>query len=221
MTDSHITILLVDDHKVLRDGLRALLESEPDMQVVADVGTAADGITAARSHRPDVIVMDLGLPDMSGLDAIRTIRQENDTSRIIVLSMHSRREFVLPAIEAGCDGYIPKSSTHTSLLKAIRVVLTGERYLHPKAATALMQTITDKQTEQEQFESLSEREQEVLQLTAMGFSSREIGDKLIISSKTADTYRHRAMEKLGLARRADVIKFAVRAGILDAYKKKE
>lgn len=221
MTDSHITILLVDDHKVLRDGLRALLESESDMQVVADVGTAADGITAARSHHPDVIIMDLGLPDMSGLDAIRSIRQENDTSRIIVLSMHSRPEFVLPAIEAGCDGYIPKSSTHNSLLHAIRVVLTGERYLHPKAATALMETITDKQTEQEQFESLSEREQEVLQLTAMGFSSREIGDKLIISPKTADTYRHRAMEKLDLERRADLIKFAVRAGILDAYKKKE
>ncbi len=219
MTDTPITILLVDDHKVLRDGLRALLESEPDLKVVADVGSGAAGIEAARTWLPDVIVMDLGLPDMSGLDAIRAIRQENDTSRIIVLSMHSRREFVIPAIEAGCDGYIPKSSTHTSLLQAIRVVLTGERYLHPTAATALMESLTNKQTELEQFESLSEREQEVLQLTAMGFSSREIGDKLIISPKTADTYRQRAMEKLMLDRRADLIKFAVRAGILDAYKK--
>jgi two-component system, NarL family, response regulator NreC len=156
---------------------------------------------------------------MSGLDAIRAIRQENDTSRIIVLSMYSRREFVLPAIEAGCDGYIPKSSTHTSLLHAIRVVLTGERYLHPKAATALMESLSNKQTEIEQFESLSEREQTVLRLTAMGFNSREIGDQLIISPKTADTYRQRAMEKLRLERRADLIKFAVRAGILDAYKK--
>lgn len=219
MTDNPITILLVDDHKVLRDGLRALLESEPDMKVVADEGSGAAGIAAAHHWQPDVIVMDLGLPDMSGLEAIRAIRQENNTSRIIVLSMYSRREFVLPAIEAGCDGYIPKSSTHTSLLQAIRVVLTGERYLHPKAATALIETIANKQTEQEQFESLSEREQEVLQLAAMGYSSREIGDKLIISPKTADTYRQRAMEKLKLERRADLIKFAVRAGILDAYKK--
>jgi len=218
MTDSLITVLLVDDHKVLRDGLRALLEGEPDIKVIADEGSGAAGIAAARQWRPDVIIMDLGLPDMSGLEAIRAIRQENNTSRIIVLSMYSRREFVLPAIEAGCDGYIPKSSTHTSLLQAIRVVLTGERYLHPKAATALMKTITNKQTEQTQFEALSEREQEVLQLAAMGYSSREIGDKLIISPKTADTYRQRAMEKLQLERRADLVKFAVRAGILDAYK---
>lgn len=132
MKHTPITILLVDDHKVLRDGLRALLESEPDLKVIADVGSGGDGIEAARRWQPDVIVMDLGLPDMSGLEAIRTIRQENSTSRIIVLSMHSRREFVLPAIEAGCDGYMPKSSTHTSLLQAIRVVLTGEPYCTPK-----------------------------------------------------------------------------------------
>ncbi len=218
MTDPTITILLVDDHKVLRDGLRALLESEPDLKVVADVGSGAEGIAAARSTQPDIIIMDLGLPDMSGLDAIRAIRQENNTSRIIVLSMHSRREFVLPAIEAGCDGYIPKSSTHTSLLHAIRVVLTGERYLHPKAATALMETITNKQTEQELFGALSEREQEVLRLSAMGYTSREIGDQLIISPKTVDTYRQRAMEKLSLEHRSDLIKFAVRAGILDSFK---
>jgi two-component system response regulator NreC len=218
MTHSPVTILLVDDHKVLRDGLRALLESEPDLKVVADVGSGGEGIDAARRWQPDVIVMDLGLPDMSGLDAIRAIRQENSTSRIIVLSMHSRREFVMPAIEAGCDGYIPKSSTHTSLLHAIRVVLTGERYLHPKAATALMESFTHKQTEQELFGTLSEREQEVLRLSAMGYTSREIGDQLIISPKTADTYRQRAMEKLNLEHRSDLIKFAVRAGILDSFK---
>ena len=218
MNPTPITILLVDDHKVLRDGLRALLESEPDLKVVADVGSGGAGIEAARSWQPDIIVMDLGLPDMSGLEAIRAIRQENSTSRIIVLSMHSRREFVLPAIEAGCDGYIPKSSTHNSLLQAIRVVLTGERYLHPKAATALMESFTHKQTESEQFETLSEREQAVIRLSAMGYSSREIGDQLIISPKTADTYRQRAMEKLHLEHRSDLIKFAVRAGILDAFK---
>ncbi len=218
MNHTPITILLVDDHKVLRDGLRALLESEPDLKVIADVGSGGDGIEAARRWQPDVIVMDLGLPDMSGLEAIRAIRQENRTSRIIVLSMHSRREFVLPAIEAGCDGYIPKSSTHTSLLQAIRVVLTGERYLHPKAATALMESFTHKQTELEQFETLSEREQVVFRLSAMGYSSREIGDQLIISPKTADTYRQRAMEKLHLEHRSDLIKFAVRAGILDTFK---
>jgi DNA-binding NarL/FixJ family response regulator len=189
MSDSSISILLVDDHKVLRDGLRALLESEPDHHVSGDVGSGAEAITQAQMLQPDVIVMDLGLPDMSGLDAIRAIRQENTRSKIIVLSMHSSSDFVRPALEAGCDGYIPKSSTHTSLLQAIQVVLAGERFLHPKAATALVETFTDKSPEPAQFEALSLREQEVLRLAAMGYTSREIGEMLFISSKTADTNR--------------------------------
>lgn len=213
-----ITVLLVDDHKVLRDGLRVLLESEADITVVGDAGTGTEALALARSLQPDVIVMDLGLPDMSGLDAIAALRQEGCRSRIVVLSMYVRREFVVPAIEAGCDGYIPKSSAHTSLLRAIRVVLSGERFLHPKAATALMAEFTAEKSEAEQFAELSEREQEVLQLTAMGFTSREIGEKLVISPKTVDTYRQRAMDKLALEHRSDVIKFAVRAGILDDYK---
>lgn len=219
MPETTISILLVDDHKVLRDGLRALLESEPDIQVAGNAGTGAEAVALARSLQPDIIVMDLGLPDMSGLEAIRLIRQENTRSKIVVLSMHSSSDFVRPAVEAGCDGYIPKSSTHTSLLQAIRVVLTGERYLHPKAATSLMETFTDKSPEPAQFDALSEREQEVLQLTALGYTSREIGEKLFISPKTVDTYRQRAMEKLALEHRSDLIKFALHAGILDKYKK--
>jgi two-component system, NarL family, response regulator NreC len=218
MSENPISILLVDDHKVLRDGLRALLESEPDLRVISDVDTGKEAIAQACALLPDVIVMDLGLPDMSGLEAIRVIRQANVRSKIIVLSMYSSSDFVRPAIEAGCDGYIPKSSTHTSLLQAIRIVLTGESFLHPKAATALMETFTDKPSEPAQFGSLSEREQEVLHMAAIGFTSREIGEKLFISPKTADTYRQRAMEKLGLEHRSDLVKFALRAGILDQYK---
>ncbi|MCB9422466.1 MAG: response regulator transcription factor [Ardenticatenaceae bacterium] len=212
-----ITILLVDDHKVLRDGLRALLESEPDLTVVAEAGNGRDAVHMARDLQPDIIVMDLGLPDISGLETIRLIRAENVKSRIVVLSMYIRREFVMPAIEAGCDGYVPKSSTHTSLLEAIRVVLTGERYLHPKAATALVESVTAKETETELFQQLSEREQDVLRLTALGYTSREIGERLIISSKTVETYRQRAMEKLHLEHRSDLVKFALRAGILDDF----
>ncbi|MCG3209036.1 MAG: Oxygen regulatory protein NreC [Anaerolineae bacterium] len=214
MANQKIEILLVDDHKVLRDGLRALLESEDDLVVVAEADTGGQAIQLAQTVTPDIIVMDLGLPDISGLEAIRAIRKVNQLSRIVVLSMYTRREFVVPAIEAGCDGYVPKSSTHTSLLQAIRVVLRGERYLHPTAATALVESLTGQQSEAEQFALLSEREQDVLRLTAMGFSSREIGDKLAISSKTAETYRQRAMDKLNLEHRSDLIRFALRAGIL-------
>lgn len=215
-----VRILLVDDHVVLRDGLKVLLESEPGWQVVGGTESGAAAIRLAGALCPDVIVMDLGLPDMSGLEAIRRIREGNERVRIIVLSMYTRREFVVPAVEAGCDGYIPKSSTHTSLLEAIPIVLRGERYLHPKAATALMRSLSEEvPSEAEAFADLSEREQEVLQLTAMGYSGREIGEKLVISPKTVDTYRQRAMEKLGLSHRADLIKFALRAGILDEFKK--
>lgn len=214
-----ISILLVDDHSVLREGLRALLESEPSMHVVGEAGTGAEGVALALTLTPAVIVMDLGLPDMSGVEAIRAIRRENNQSRIIVLSMHNRREFVLPAMEAGGDGFIPKSSTHSSLFEAIDAVLRGERYLHPKSATVLIDAMTDEtKTEADLFEALSEREQEVLQLAAMGFTSREIGEQLIISPKTVDTYRLRAMEKLNLEHRSDLIRFALRAGILDELK---
>jgi two-component system, NarL family, response regulator NreC len=211
-----ITILLVDDHKMLRDGLRLLLESEADMQVVAEAGTAVEAIQLARALAPDIIVMDLNLPDMSGIEAIAEIRQHNQTSRIIVLSMHSRREFVLPAIEAGCDGYVPKSSTHTSLLEAIRVALRGERYLHPAVATVLMKTFAEERSDAERLASLSERELTVLRLTVTGFNSREIGDQLIISPRTVDTYRYRIMEKLGLEHRSELVKFALRAGVLQS-----
>jgi len=121
---------------------------------------------------------------------------------------------VVPALEAGCDGYVPKSSTHTSLLQAIRVVLKGDRFLHPAAATALVESLTGEQSEAEKFLLLSDREQEVLRLSAMGFSSREIGDKLLISPKTVETYRQRAMEKLNLEHRPALIQFALKAGIL-------
>lgn len=213
-----VNILLVDDHKVLRDGLRALLESEDGLVVIAEAGTGQEAIDLTEKHLPDVIVMDLGLPDMSGLEAIRIIRQTNSKSRIVVLSMYSRREFVVPAIEAGCDGYVPKSSTHTSLLEAIRVVLRGERFLHPVAATALMESMTSEQSDAQKFTLLSEREQAVFQLLALGFTSREIGDQLFISPKTVDTYRQRAMEKLELEHRSDLIKFALRAGVLEDFK---
>ena len=217
MDEKKISIILVDDHKVLRDGLRALLELDEKMVVVGEAGTGEKAIQIANELNADIIVMDLGLPDMSGLDAIRAIRKKNLKSRIIVLSMHIKREFVLKAIEEGCSGYVPKSSAHTSLLEAIHVVMGGERFLHPKAATALVESITLEQTVMQKLKTLSKREQDVLRLTAMGYTSREIGGNLFISPKTAETYRQRAMEKLDLQRRSELVKFALQAGLLKDF----
>lgn len=221
MTEPHIRVLLVDDHQVLREGLRLLLEGEEDMAVVAEAGTGKDAIRLASELRPDVIVMDLGLPDGNGINAIREIRLQEIPVHIVVLSMYSDRELVMKALEAGSDGYVPKSSAHSDLLQAIRIVHTGQRYLHPIAATAVVDGMLDKQEGSHLLEKLSEREAEVLRYTAMGFTSRDIGDRLALSPKTVDTYRQRAMNKLELENRADVIRFALRAGLMHASDKQD
>ena len=219
MSEEKIGILLVDDHQVLRDGLQLLLESMPNLDVVGEAADGQQAIKLTDELLPDLIVMDLGLPDMSGIEVSRIIKKNHPSIKIVVLSMHTRREFVIKSIEAGVDGYVPKSSTHESLLDAIQMVQTGERYLHPLAATALVKTYTAEAGSAEQrYQDLTEREQEVIQLAAMGYTSREIGEKLIISPKTVDTYRQRAFEKLGIEHRSDLVRFAVNIGILDDLK---
>jgi two-component system response regulator NreC len=215
MMNTKIQILLADDHKVLRDGLRALLEGEPDMEVVAEAGTVEETVKCATRYLPNVIVMDLGMPGGSGLDAIRQIRQKELPVRIVVLSMHSGREMIMQVLQAGSDGYVPKSSAHVDLIHAIRTVHNGQRFLHPDAATKVVDVLLDKQEESKLVGHLSEREREVLRLTAMGFTSREIGEQLALSPKTVDTYRERVMIKLNLEHRTDIIRFALRAGLLD------
>jgi two-component system response regulator NreC len=215
MTEEPIRVLLADDHQMLRDGLRALLESQTDMCVVAEAGTGDEAVRLTGEAQPDVIVMDLGMPGLSGLEAIQAIRHQNLPVRIVVLSMHGGREIITQTLQAGADGYVPKSSAHDSLLQAIRVVHAGQRFLHPTAATALVDQMLDEQREKKLLTVLSERETEVLRWTAMGFTSREVGQKLALSPKTVDTYRQRAMEKLQLNNRSDLIRFALRAGLLD------
>lgn len=216
MTESIIRILLADDHKMLLDGLRALLEGEEDMRVIGEIGTVQDSIRVTAELLPDVLVLDLGMPGGSGLDVIRSIREKRLPVRIVVLSMHSGREMVMEALQAGCDGYVPKSTAHTDLIQAIRAVFAGKRFLHPDATTALVDNLFDRQEESKQAGLLSERELGVIKLTAMGFTSREIGEKLALSPKTVDTYRERAMLKLQIESKSDIIRFAMRAGLLDS-----
>ncbi len=209
-----LRVSLADDHQILREGLRALLNGQKDMRVVAEAGTGAEVLRLASEVPLDVAVLDLGMPDMNGLDVIREIRQRGLPIKIVVLSMHSGREFVTQAMELGSDGYVPKSSAHVDLIQAIRVVHSGQRFLHPVAATAMVDKMVNDQLIAKMLHSLSEREQEVLKLTALGFTSREIGKQLSLSPKTIDTYRERLMEKLDLHHRADIVQFALNAGLL-------
>lgn len=217
MTDDTIRILLVDDHVMLRAGLRALLEAEQDMRVVGEASTGEEGIERAKLLKPDVVVMDITMPGAGGLEATRTITQET-SSRVLVLTMHTEEKYLLPVLEAGGSGYVKKTSADYDLVAAIRTVARDEVFLYPNATRMLLQGYRVKREEQEHdpLHKLSERERNVLALTAEGFSSSEIGEKLFISPKTVDTYRSRIMQKLELSHRSQLVRFALASGLLKA-----
>lgn len=211
-----IRILLVDDHTVLRAGLRALLDAEPDMEVVGEASTGEEGLEQAKKLKPDVVVMDLSMPGMGGLEATRQIAALDLPTRILVLTMHAEEEYLLAVLEAGGSGYVKKTSADEDLTNAIRTVARGEVFLYPSAAKLLLQgfRVRGEPSEPDPLEKLTEREREVLSYTAEGFSSSEIGEKLFISPKTVDTYRSRIMEKLGLRHRSELVRFALKTGLL-------
>lgn len=213
-----IAIMLVDDHQMLRDGLRILIESEDDLRIMAEAtsGEEALEILGGEGADVDVVVMDLGLPGMGGLEAIETIRRLDLSCRVVVLTMHNDRAIISRAIKAGIDGFVPKSAAHTHLLEAIRTVNAGEQYLHPRSMGAIFPELAKPQAQQLHLKQLSEREIEVVRLIAMGHTSREIGEKLSLSPKTVDTYRLRSMKKLDLNSRAELVQFALKTGLLDA-----
>jgi DNA-binding NarL/FixJ family response regulator len=213
-----IRVLLVDDHTVLRAGLRALLESEEDIVVVGEASTGEEGIEAVKRLKPDVVVMDITMPGAGGLEALKQIREQGLGSKVLILTMHSEDEYLLAVLEAGGSGYVRKTSADHDLTTAIRTVARDEVYLYPSAAKLLLQGFKLKTDERlnDPIQKLSERERDVLRMTAEGFSSTEIGDKLFISPKTVDTYRARVMEKLGLHHRSELVRMAVKAGMLKA-----
>ena len=216
-----IRILLVDDHPVLRSGLEALLGLEPDLEVVGQASTGEDGVERTRALRPDVVVMDLAMPGMGGLEATRQIGELGTGARVLVLTSQAEEEFLLPVLEAGGSGYVRKTSADEDLIRAIRAVARDEVFLYPSATRLLLRTYraAEEKGEASPIEKLSEREREVLALTAEGYSSGEIGKKLYLSPKTVDTYRARLMQKLGLSHRSDLVRLALNSGLLKPAEK--
>jgi two-component system response regulator NreC len=210
-----ISVLLVDDHAMFRAGIKALLEAAGKVEVVGEASSGDEAVDKVRELKPDVVVMDLSMPGSNGLEATRRIAAlELDTS-VLVLTVHAEEEYLVPVVEAGASGYLTKTSADTDLLEAIRVVARGQVFLPPKATTLLLKQYKAAESSEEvSLKDLSTREQEVLALTAEGYSSREIGKKLFISPKTVDTYRSRIMDKLGLSHRSDLVRFALRVGLL-------
>ena len=211
-----IRVLLADDHTMFRAGLKALLEPESRIEVVGEASDGDEAVEKARTIRPDVVVMDLSMPETNGLEATRAIASLGLDCKVLVLTVHAEEEYLVPVVEAGGSGYLTKTSADKELIEAIKVVARGEVYLPPKAATLLLQQYkaSEESPEEDPLEKLTDREREVLGMTAEGFSSSEIGRKLFISPKTVDTYRSRIMSKLELNHRSELVRFALRVGLL-------
>lgn len=212
-----IRVLLADDHGIVRAGLRALLDMQSDIEVVGEAEDGPGAIRLAQSLNPTVVVSDLSMPG-GGLETIREITALGLTSRVLVLTVHAEERYLLPVLEAGGSGYVRKSSAHTDLLNAIRTVARGEVFLDPAATKTLLRGYLGRVNTGDELdlgEVLSEREREVVKLTAEGYTAQQAADILSLSPKTVETYRHRAMQKLGLANRAELVHYALRAGLLD------
>lgn len=217
MSNETIRVLLVDDHAMVREGLRLLLRTAPDISVVGEADNGVSAVGVARRLSPDIVVLDLDMPNGDGVTAVRELKQALPTARALILTVHSEHERLLPLLEAGARGYLTKEAAARDLVEAIRVVATGEVYVRPAAARLLAAAVIPEhaaRTAHGRFQTLSDREQTILRLVAEGYSGAEIARKLGISTKTVDAYKRRVQEKLGLEHRTDYVRFAIEAGIL-------
>ena len=210
-----IKILLVDDHAIMRDGIKALLNIHDDLEVVGEASEGREAIELARELNPDVVVMDISMPGMDGLEVTHRLTRKNPGTKVIILTQHDNKEYILSTIKVGAAGYIPKKALGSDLVSAIRAVRSGDSFLYPSAARTLIDDYRKQAEQPDIYESLTEREREILKLIAEGRTSRETAEALFISQKTVQGYRAKIMEKLDLHNRTELIKYAMRKGLVD------
>lgn len=209
-----INILIVDDHAMMRDGIRALLNVDDAFSIVGEASEGREAVEKARELKPDIIVMDIGMSGMDGLEATRRITKRNPKIKVLILTQHDNKEYVLSTIRAGAAGYVPKKALGSDLVSAIHAVQRGDSFLYPSAAAALIDGYRMKGEETEPYDVLTSREREILKLIAEGHTGREIADTLFISLKTVSGHRAKIMEKLDLHNRTELIKYALRKGLV-------
>lgn len=209
-----IRVLIVDDHAVVRTGIRLLLELEDDLEPVGEAGSARDAVFQARSTKPDVILLDVVMPDSSGLEVIPTLLHEQPDTRILILSMQDDPRYVREAFAAGASGYVLKEAADVEVVAAVREVARGGRYVHPELGARLIAADAAAARRADE-DPLSEREHEVLRLLALGHTNQEIAKQLFISVRTAETHRAHIMQKLRLSTRADLVRYAIAQGLLE------
>ncbi len=213
-----IRVVLVEDHLVVRSGLRLLLEHNPEIEIVGEAGNAAEALEVIRKTSPHVVLMDIGLPDRSGIDVTREVKRYFPNVAVLALTIHEDEEYFFKMLEAGASGYVPKRAAPEELIAAIRTAASGEVYIYPSLAKLLVQDYLRVHSlkEETQLNDLTPREREVLALLAEGASNEEIAAALVISPKTVERHRENIMRKLNLHSRAELVRYAIRKGIIRA-----
>lgn len=207
-----IKVLIVDDHAIMREGVRALLGLCQDIEISGEASNGEEVVSCFASLAPDIVLMDIAMPGMDGLEATRQIKRKNKNIKILILTQHSNREYILSAVKAGADGYVPKGALSSELVSAIHAVHKGESFLHPSVAAALIDEYRHQESG-DPFDTLSARERQVLKMLADGNTYLEIAGMLFISLKTVMGHRTKIMEKLEIHNRTELIKYAVRKGL--------
>lgn len=213
MTKS-ISIVIVDDHAMLREGLAHLLACQPDLQVTGSCGDGRESVALVGRLRPDVVIMDISMPGLNGIEVTRQVREQTPSTAIVILSMHASAAHVFQALEAGAKAYLEKESAFDAILEAVRAVHAGRSYLSARIAALVAQQVGERRMGENPMARLNRREREILQMVAEGRTSVEIGRTLFLSPRTVDTYRSRLMQKLNLPDLAATVRFAIAHGVI-------
>ncbi|MFE2757418.1 response regulator [Actinosynnema sp. NPDC059335] len=210
-------VLLADDHALVRRGVRLILDGEPDLTVVAEAGEGAEAIEKARAERPDLAILDIAMPRLTGLQAARELSRLQPELRILILTMYDNEQYFFEALKAGASGYVLKSVADRDLVEACRASMRGEPFLYPGAVTALVRNYLDRVRDGDDLpdKAITDREEEILKLVAEGHSSRDIAGLLVISVKTVERHRANLLQKLGLKDRLELTRYAIRAGLIE------
>ncbi|MFE4537170.1 response regulator [Streptomyces scopuliridis] len=210
-------ILLADDHALVRRGVRLILDNEPDLTVVAEAGDGAEAIEMARAHRPDLAILDIAMPRMTGLQAARELARLQPQIRILMLTMYDNEQYFFEALKSGASGYVLKSVADRDLVEACRAAMRDEPFLYPGAVTALIRNYLDRVRQGDSIpdSAITPREEEILKLVAEGHTSKEIAGILVISAKTVERHRANLLQKLGLRDRLELTRYAIRAGLIE------
>lgn len=213
-----IRLILADDHAVVRSGIRMLLEAQPDIEIVAEAESGRQAVDQVRKLHPDVVLMDVQMPELNGIEATQQIKKMAPETAVLALTMHEDDQYFFEMLHCGASGYVPKRAAPDDLVTAIRTVARGEIFLYPSLATRLVQDYLKRADSGEQplvYDDLTPREREVLVLIAEGLTNAEIADRLVISVKTVDRHRENIMRKLNMHNRIDLVKYAIRTGLID------